>query len=221
MLSRKKADLVRAYSFHPRVLAQLQRLLEEKGLPSRAHRLDSAQISDLQRLPVPAAAVYVIEANTRRHAAAAVAEEIVTRQPEARLLAVAEKFDEAAAFPLLRLGVKGLLRTSELAENLGRAVQEVAAGGFWVPRALLSRFVDSTLVTARRPRVVSASRHLSRREREVHELLMENLSNKEIARRLHMGERTVKFHVSNLLAKHGVKRRTDLILLCFAEATPA
>ncbi|MDQ2970452.1 MAG: helix-turn-helix transcriptional regulator [Acidobacteriota bacterium] len=61
---------------------------------------------------------------------------------------------------------------------------------------------------------------MSPREREVHELLMENLSNKEIAKRLHMSERTVKFHVSNLLGKHGVKRRADLILLAFSQVRP-
>jgi DNA-binding CsgD family transcriptional regulator len=33
--------------------------------------------------------------------------------------------------------------------------------------------------------------------------------------RLHISERTVKFHVSNLLAKFGVRRRADLILLCY------
>lgn len=210
-----------AYSFHPFVLAELQRLLEQEGLPSKAHRLEPGQISDPARLPVPPAAAYLVEANTRRHAAAAVIEEILTRRPEARLIAVAEKFDETVAFPLLRLGAKGLLCYSELAGTLGRAVREVASGGFWVSRGLLSRFVDMALPTAGRPRVVSTTAHLSRREKQVHELLIENLSNKEIATRLHMSERTVKFHVSNLLTKHGVKRRADLILLSFAEATPA
>jgi DNA-binding CsgD family transcriptional regulator len=42
---------------------------------------------------------------------------------------------------------------------------------------------------------------------------MQNLSNKEIGSKLHMSERTAKFHVSNLLAKYGVQRRADLILL--------
>jgi two-component system response regulator DevR len=44
--------------------------------------------------------------------------------------------------------------------------------------------------------------------------LLENLANKEIANKLHIPERTVKFHVSNLLNKLGVRRRADLILLC-------
>ena len=42
---------------------------------------------------------------------------------------------------------------------------------------------------------------------------MQNLSNKEIGSKLHMSERTAKFHVSNLLAKYAVQRRADLILL--------
>jgi DNA-binding CsgD family transcriptional regulator len=54
---------------------------------------------------------------------------------------------------------------------------------------------------------------MSKREEEVVELLMQNLSNKEIGSKLHMSERTAKFHVSNLLAKYGVQRRADLILL--------
>jgi DNA-binding NarL/FixJ family response regulator len=58
---------------------------------------------------------------------------------------------------------------------------------------------------------------LSRREREVLESLLRNLSNKEIASQLNISERTVKFHVSNLLAKHGVRRRADLIVMRFQE----
>jgi DNA-binding NarL/FixJ family response regulator len=57
------------------------------------------------------------------------------------------------------------------------------------------------------------TRGLSRREKEVLELLLENLSNKEIASELNISSRTAKFHVSNLLSKHGVRRRADLILL--------
>jgi DNA-binding NarL/FixJ family response regulator len=64
---------------------------------------------------------------------------------------------------------------------------------------------------------VDASSELSRREREVLDALLENLANKEIASRLNISERTVKFHVSNLLSKFGVRRRADLILLCFQQ----
>ena len=58
------------------------------------------------------------------------------------------------------------------------------------------------------------------REREVLDALLENLANKEIADRLNISERTVKFHVSSLLEKFSVRRRADLILLCLQEHTP-
>src|SRR5262249_10624835 len=53
---------------------------------------------------------------------------------------------------------------------------------------------------------------LSHRQREVLDCVTQNLSNKEIATRLHLSERTVKFHVSALLEKFGVRTRVDLLL---------
>jgi two-component system, NarL family, response regulator DevR len=199
------------------VLAELCRLLEDGSFQTRSHRLEPSSMSELDRLTVAPASAHVVEANARNRATKVIVEEILSRRPDARLLVVAERFDDADAFPLLRLGAKGLVRYVELPRHFVTAVREVASGGFWVPRTLLSRFVDTTLSALRRPKLVSARAHMSRREREVHQFLMENLSNKEIAGRLHMSERTVKFHVSNLLGKHGVKRRSDLILLSFAE----
>ena len=85
-----------------------------------------------------------------------------------------------------------------------------------MPREVLSRFVDSILTTTQGRRLRGDSpAELSRREQEVLAGLLENLANKEVADRLHISERTVKFHVSNLLAKFGVRRRADLILLCY------
>jgi DNA-binding NarL/FixJ family response regulator len=92
----------------------------------------------------------------------------------------------------------------------------VAAGGFWVPRAVLSGFVDSILNNFQgRHLKGDTPTNLSRREQEVLEGLLENLANKEIASKLNISDRTVKFHVSNLLSKFGVRRRADLILLCY------
>jgi len=60
---------------------------------------------------------------------------------------------------------------------------------------------------------LSGTHGLCARERQVLELPLENRANKEVASRLNISDRTVKFHVSNLLAKYGVGRRADLILL--------
>jgi len=139
----------------------------------------------------------------------------------ARQLVVAERFTETNAFPLLRLGAKGLLTYPEARQKLPKAVEVVAAGGFWVPRHLLSHFVDSILDRQRRRLAVKGSTDITVREREVLHALLENLSNKEIASKLRISERTVKFHVSSLLAKFGVRRRSDLILLCFQDSSPS
>lgn len=56
-----------------------------------------------------------------------------------------------------------------------------------------------------------ADLQLSRREREVFPLILDGLFNKEIAVRLGISERTVKFHVSSILRKFGVASRLDLL----------
>ena len=142
------------------------------------------------------------------------------RKSERGFSSSARSLLEASMFPLLRLGAKGMLTYAEVPTQLVRALRTIASGGFWVPRSLLSRFVEATLSATRRSRPLLASsiRSLSRREKEVLELLLQNLSNKEIAKELHISARTAKFHVSNLLAKHGVRRRADLILLNHARS---
>lgn len=204
-------------AFHPLVLSEFERFLSGHALSVTGRRLEPDLIADPAKLAVPKASVYVLESHAHRPTTEALVVGVLGRQPTARVVVVAEKFEQATAFPLLRLGAKGLMTFAEASEQLARAVQEVAGGGFWVPRALLSSFVDETITSSRRPRGPTGPARLSRREKEVMEALLENLSNKEIASKLNMSERTAKFHVSNLLAKYGVRRRADLILLTYTQ----
>ncbi|HUJ30370.1 MAG TPA: response regulator transcription factor [Candidatus Acidoferrum sp.] len=201
---------------HPMVLDEFRRLLESSGFQIVSKQLDSMLAPDLRNLEVPRASVFVVDAHAARQATGALLGNILDRFPTARLLVVGEKLKEADSYTLLRQGVKGILNYDEAREQLPRALPLVAAGGFWVPRTVLSRFVDSILSSTQGRRLRGDSpAELSRREQEVLNGLLENLANKEVADRLHISERTVKFHVSNLLAKFGVRRRADLILLCF------
>jgi DNA-binding NarL/FixJ family response regulator len=204
-------------AFHPLVLSEFERLLSDHPLAVTGRRLEPDLLADPARLDVPKASVYVLESHAHRPTTEALVVGVLARQPAGRVVVVAEKFDQGVAFPLLRLGAKGLLTFAECSEQLARAVLEVVGGGFWVPRALLSSFVDETITSARRPRGPAGPARLSRREKEVMDSLLENLSNKEIAAKLNMSERTAKFHVSNLLAKYGVRRRADLILLTYTQ----
>ena len=201
---------------HPMVLDEFRRLLEDSGLQICVKQLDSMLAPDLRSLEVPKAAAYVVDAHAARQATGALLSNILDHFPEARLLVVGDQMKETESHALLRQGVKGILTYEEAREQLARALAQVAVGGIWVPRPVLSRFVDSILSSAqgRRLRADSPS-DLSRREQEVLAALLENMANKEVAGRLNISERTVKFHVSNLLAKFGVRRRADLILLCY------
>jgi DNA-binding NarL/FixJ family response regulator len=202
---------------HPMVLEEFRRLLvADPAFQLVCRQLESMLAPDLRNLDVPRASVYVIDAHAARQATGALLGNILDHNAAARLLVVGDNLNETDSYTLLRQGVKGILNYKEAREQLPRALPLVASGGFWVPREVLSRFVDSILSTTQGRRLRSDSpTELSRREQEVLSGLLENLANKEVADRLHISERTVKFHVSNLLAKFGVRRRADLILLCY------
>jgi len=198
-------------SAHPFVLENLRKLLDRPKFQAQAERVEflPGQGNALPGLPV--AQVYVLDANGPMRAVVALISRVKGEHPESQVVVVSEEMGEEAAFPLMRLGIRGLLRYADAATQLAAAVLSVHNGGYWVPRLLLSKFVFGILDQPRLP-VPGEARRLSPRERQVHEALLENLSNKEIASRLNLSERTVKFHVSNVLAKHRVRRRADLIL---------
>jgi DNA-binding NarL/FixJ family response regulator len=200
---------------HPLVLGEFERILAKAQFKVTVKQLESTLAPDLRNLEPPEAQVYVVDAHAARPATGALLANLLERHPESRLIVVGEQHNDANSYSLLRLGVKGLLTYEEAREQLVRALPLVAAGGFWVPRAVLSGFVDSILTNQGRRLKTDSIANLSRREQEVLDSLLENLSNKEIASKLNIAERTVKFHVSNLLNKFGVRRRADLILLTF------
>ena len=204
-------------SSHPLVLRELESTLARAGFHIQTLRLEQGLAVDLHHLRLPRAQVHVVDGQAPRPVTERLVAAILNRYPGAPVLVLAEKFTDANSFPLLRIGTKGLLSYTDVRKQLSRAVRGIAAGGFWVPRSLLARFVDSLLNGASRPRAAAHPADLSRREQEVLEALLENLSNKEIASNLHISERTVKFHVSNILAKFNVRRRADLILRFYQE----
>ncbi len=215
--ARQRGLKVCLLSQHPLVLDELRRSLANAGVRLISQRLTPPTTMDARHVHVPPATVYVIDAHAPRPTTEELVAAIRTRRPQSHLLFVAAKFDKNSAFGLLHLGAKGLLSYPEARGELPRALRAVAEGGFWVPRALLSSFVDSILRAGHKGRGSRWSAKLSPREIQVLDLLLDNQSNKEIATKLKIAERTVKFHVSNVLTKFGVHRRADLILLWYQQ----
>ena len=200
---------------HPLVLSEFERILAKAPFKIIVKQIESTLAPDMRSIEPPPAQVFVIDAHAAKPATGALLANLMERYPESRLIVVGEQHVETNSYSLLRMGVKGLLTYVEARDQLIRALPLVANGGFWVPRQLLSGFVDSILTSQGRRLKTDSVTNLSRREQEVLDALLENQSNKEIANKLNIAERTVKFHVSNLLNKFGVRRRADLILLTY------
>ena len=206
---------------HPLVLPQFEQLISEGGYRLLARRLEANRIPDFENLSVPKASVHVVEAHPQLPVTESVVTGIHARQPAARILVLGERFSRSD-------GVRPAAPRGQGPADLRRGGADPAAGasrpsrgaGLWVGRALLSRFVDSALCTVPLRVYATGYEGLTRRERQVLDAVLDNLSNKEIARRLQMSERTAKFHVSNLLVKHGVRRRADLLFRRPAERRP-
>jgi DNA-binding NarL/FixJ family response regulator len=196
---------------HFLALREMRRSLPPDKYSVHARALTSDPALDEDAFP--AVCVYVIDIEGALGQIAPGLAELIQQRPDSHFIAIAEAFNETNTFPILRLGFKGIIEHAALERQIVNAIETVTAGGYWVPRIILSDFVSSILKTSPHPRLERSAVDLSRRESEVLEALLNNRSNKEIANHLSISERTVKFHVSNVLRKFRVGRRADLILL--------
>ena len=105
-------------------------------------------------------------------------------------------------------GAAGYLLKGAPRAELFAAVRTVAAGG-----SLLAAVASSAVLRRVRGQAPAAGPTLTPRERAVLEALARGLGNKQIAARLGVSERTVKFHVSSLFAKLGAGNRTEAVTL--------
>lgn len=121
--------------------------------------------------------------------------------------AFAEK--SAAAF---RAGFRAILPSDLPAEQLLAAVQAVIAG-FMVmhPAAVAAAFPAAATPDAQD--IAELVEPLTRREREVLQMLASGLGNKEIAARLNISDHTAKFHVASILGKLGAASRTEAVAI--------
>lgn len=127
-------------------------------------------------------------------------------------------FPEDSAHPekqlrALFLGVSGVVVTSTKWQGeILQAVRAVIDGGLWIRRDVLNEYVRRTSGQSRsKSREFDALEHLTAREEQIMGLLLRGDSNKEIGNALGISERTVKYHVSNILQKSQVSSRRELL----------
>lgn len=201
---------------HPMVLAHVQRILNCSNTQLESARL--SLVCEDGAPAIPDASLYVLDAASCPSGISQQVRQLLALNSKANILVLGDSFEENDALELLNLGVKGLVTHAAMEQQLPRALQTVSAGGLWVWRRLLSRFVDTLLGAVRQQDTVLPNDvRLSQRERQIASALCKNLTNKEIANELNISERTVKFHVSNLLSKFKVQRRSELVLRWYGQ----
>jgi DNA-binding NarL/FixJ family response regulator len=137
------------------------------------------------------------------------------RSPSSRVIVLTSFLEDERVLPAIQAGAAGyLLKNVEPAE-LARAIRAAHAGEAIIDPTAAARLVHAIADEAR-PRIEEPER-LTRRERDVLELIARGRSNKRIALELGISEKTVKTHVGHLLAKLGVSDRTQAALMAVEE----
>ena len=126
--------------------------------------------------------------------------------PGVRVLILSSYLDDPRVFGAVQAGAAGYLLKDVQPDALADAIRQVHRGLPALAPQIAARLMQGAV---NRPLAVK----FTQRERDVLKLVAEGLSNKEIAGRLFISEKTVKTHVSNVLGKLGVADRTQAALL--------
>lgn len=130
-----------------------------------------------------------------------------TECPQIRIVVLAADPALIWARDLLRRGVAGFIRKSEPVETVITAIRTVAEGGLWFDAAAVQVAVRNTCSDSG----LHAMSLLTEREKRVLSLLAKGKGNREIANELVVTQKTVEFHVTNILAKLCVHSRAEAI----------
>lgn len=125
--------------------------------------------------------------------------------PDVEVIALTSVLEDASVVGAVRAGAIGYLLKDTHADELCRAIKAAAGGQVQLSPQAAARLM-------REVRAPDSPETLTERETEVLRLLAQGRANKEIAAILRIGEKTVKTHVSNVLAKLNVQSRTQAAL---------
>jgi len=137
------------------------------------------------------------------------------RSPGSRVIVLTSFLEDERVLPAVQAGAAGYLLKNVAPAELARAIRAAHAGEAIIDPTAAARLVHAIADDAR-SRIEEPER-LTRRERDVLELIARGQSNKRIALELGISEKTVKTHVGHLLAKLGVSDRTQAALMAVEE----
>jgi two-component system, NarL family, response regulator LiaR len=132
---------------------------------------------------------------------------IKERWPRVQVIALTSFKEKEYVEGALKAGANGYLLKNVSAEELVNAIRRAVAG----QPSLSPEAVQVLIQKVNEP--PPPGQDMTEREKEILALMVEGLSNNEIAERIIVSQSTVKFHVSNILSKLGVTGRTEAVVL--------
>jgi len=144
----------------------------------------------------------------------ALARELLRRSPRRRVLMLSMLLDEQRVAEALEAGALGYAGKAQSLDEVLEAIRTVAAGRVYVP-SVLSRFVVQDYLRLRRGEAKADTplARLTRREREVFDLIVSGGTTASIAQGLFISQRTVETHRSRILRKLKARSAADLVRL--------
>lgn len=136
---------------------------------------------------------------------------VAANSPTRVLVLTTVELDEVV-YAALRAGASGFLLKSVPREQLWAGIRAVAAGDALLAPRITRRLIEAHLT---RGNVRDDILHVTDRQADVLRLLARGLTNAEIAAELHLAESTVKGYVSEMLARHDLRDRTQLVVLAY------
>ena len=119
------------------------------------------------------------------------------------------------AFELMSSGARGYCHVASAPAQFRAVSIVVSGGGFWLPPSLMRRFLGAAtqMINSSQASTAADLSQLTKRERQVSRAVAEGLSNREIAEKFGISERTVKARLTTTFQKLGVRDRVQLALL--------
>lgn len=134
--------------------------------------------------------------------------------PGIRVVALTTYADDRSVLDAVRAGARGYLTKDAGAEDIQRALAQVAGGNAVVDPAVQQHLLDAVAAT-RPPAPADPPADLTPREIDVLALVADGFSNTEIARQLVVAEATVKSHVNHILSKIGARDRAQAVAYAY------
>lgn len=167
----------------------------------------------LVRVPALRPQVAVLDVRLPDGDGITVCRELRSRMPELVCLMLTSFDDEEALLDSIMAGASGYVLKQIRGSDLVAAVRTVAAGQSLLDPSATARLMARLRQGPKEEQEPEALPGLTEREREILALIGEGLTNRQIGQRLFLAEKTVKNHISRLLAKLGVERRVQAAVI--------